>query len=83
MYYIGIVYSLQDDDEKAVEYFKKSLEINEYQSHVYYRKALSEYHLCDFKSAMEDLKKAMKLGLENDEVQKLYENLSANIELQF
>lgn len=83
MYYIGIVYSLQDDDEKAVEYFNKSLEINEYQSHVYYRKALSEYHLCNFSSAMEDLKKAMKLGLENDEVQKLYENLSAKIELQF
>lgn len=83
LYYIGIVCSLQDDDEKAVEYFSKSLEINEYQSHVYYRKALSEYHLCDFKSAMEDVKKSMKLGLENDDVQKLYENLSAKLELQF
>ena len=83
LYYIGIVYSLQDDDEKAVEYFSKSLEINEYQSHVYYRKALSEYHLCDFKAAMEDVKKSMKLGLENDDVQKLYENLSAKLELQF
>jgi hypothetical protein len=25
----------------------------------------------------------MKLGLENDDVQKLYENLSAKLELQF
>lgn len=83
LYYIGIVYSLQDDDEKAVEYFTKSLEINEYQSHVYYRKALSEYHLCDFNAALDDLKRAIKLGLDNDDVQKLYENVSAKIELQF
>ena len=83
LYYIGIVYSLQDEDEKAIEYFSKSLEINEYQSHVYYRKALSEYHLCRFSEAMADLKKAINLGLENDDVQKLYENLSAKIELQF
>jgi tetratricopeptide (TPR) repeat protein len=82
-YYIGIVYSLLDDDEAAIEFFNKSLEINEYQSHVYYRKALSEYHLCDFKSAMEALKKAKKLGLDDDDVQKLYENLSAKLELQF
>ena len=32
---------------------------------------------------MEDVKKSMKLGLENDDVQKLYENLSAKLELQF
>ena len=83
LYYIGIVYSLQDEDEKAVEYFSKSLEINEYQSHFYYLKALSEYHLCRFSDAMTDLKKAINLGLENDDVQKLYENLSAKIELQF
>ena len=83
LYYIGIVYSLQDDDENAVEFFKKSLEINEFQSHVYFRKALSEYHLCDFNSAMEDIKKSMKLGLNSDDVQKLYENLSAKLELQF
>ena len=83
LYYIGIVYSLQDNDEKAIEYFDKSLEINEYQSHVYFRKALSKYHLCDFGSAIEDLKKSMNLGLNNDDVQKLYENLSAKIELQF
>lgn len=82
-YYIGIVYSLQDDDESAIENFDKSLEINEYQSHVYYRKALSLYHLCNFTASLEELKKAMKLGLDDDDVTKLYENLSAKIELKF
>lgn len=83
LYYIGIVYSLLDDDENAILYFDKSLQVNEFQSHVYYRKALSEYHLCDFTAAMSDVKQAIKLGLDNDDVQKLYENLSAKIELQF
>ena len=75
--------SLLDDDENAILYFDKSLQVNEFQSHVYYRKALSEYHLCDFTAAMSDVKQAIKLGLDNDDVQKLYENLSAKIELQF
>ena len=83
LYYIGIVYSIQNDDKNAIEYFDKSLAINEYQSHVYYRKALAEYHLCDFKTAMDDIKKARQLGLEEEDCVKLYEILSAKQEMSF
>ncbi|MCR4938495.1 MAG: tetratricopeptide repeat protein [Treponemataceae bacterium] len=81
LYYIGIVYSIQGDDDKAIDYFSRSLEINEYQSHVYYRRALSKYRKCDFKAASDDLSKAQNLGLDNEDCKKLGEILSAKKEL--
>ncbi len=80
LYYIGIVYSIQGEDDKAIEYFTRSLEINEYQSHVYYRRALAKYHKCDFSAATDDLNKAQNLGLDDDDCKKLREILSAKNE---
>lgn len=80
LYYIGIVYSIQGDDDKAIDYFTRSLEINEYQSHVYYRRALAKYNKCDFTAAKEDLDKAHNLGLDNEDYKKLREILSAKSE---
>lgn len=82
LYYIGIVYCLQNKDKEAIEYFDKSIEINEYQSHVYYRRALSEYHLGNFDIALNDLNKAQQLGLDDEDTHKLYENIKAKIELK-
>lgn len=80
LYYIGIVYSIQGDDDKAIDYFTQSLEINEYQSHVYYRRALAKYHKCAFDEAKEDLDKAQNLGLDNEDCQKLRNILSTKSE---
>ena len=80
LYYIGIVYSIQGEDDKAIDYFTQSLALNEYQSHVYYRRALAHYHRCNFDLASEDLEKAHNLGLDNDDCKKLREILSAKRE---
>lgn len=83
LYYVGIVYSILEDNETAVEYFDKSLDVNEFQSHVYYRRGLANYHLNKFDDAIDDVKKAIGLGLEDDDVKKLYETLSAQKEMKF
>ncbi len=82
-YYLGIVCAVQNRDEDAVAYYDRSIELNPYQSHVFYRRALAKYNLCNFTEAMTDIKNAMDLGLSNSDVQRLYDTLSAKIELQF
>lgn len=80
-YYIGIVYSVIGENAKALEVFDKSLEINQYQSHVYYRKALAWYALADYSNAMNCLNKAQKLGLKNEDCQRLQENLVKKLDM--
>lgn len=82
-YYIGIVYSLQGKNEEAIEYFDKSLARNEYQSHVLYRRALTQYYLRNYDEAAGDLVKAHALGLDNEDTQKLEKLLSAQKEMKF
>ena len=67
MYYEGIVYSVLQNDKKAIECFDKSLEANHFQSHVYYRKAVSEYNLGMYNEAMSNLNKAFDLGLDDED----------------
>ncbi|MGL4985755.1 MAG: (p)ppGpp synthetase, partial [Treponemataceae bacterium] len=81
-YYLGIVYSVLHDGRKAVENFSKSLEIHKYQSHVYYRRALSLYHLGDYSSALSDLSAAIDLGLHGDDVEKLHEALLSKLDIK-
>ncbi len=70
-YYIGIVYSVQNNEEEALKAFDKSLEINSYQAHVHYRKALSLYHLNLFELSLQSLQEALKLGLNEEECSRL------------
>lgn len=78
-YYVGIVLSVLNDHREALKYFNKSLEINEYQSHVYYRKALSNYHLGDYAASMSELTRASQLGLSDDDYIKLKETLVSKL----
>lgn len=80
-YYAGIASSLMKNDIEAIEWFTKSLQINLYQSHVYYRRALSYYNMGDNDKALEDLTEANKLGLEDDDSRKLYEAIKAKKEM--
>ena len=57
--------------EEALEYFNKSIALNNFQSHVYYRRALTLYHLSDYAAAMSDLNVAKQLGLDNEECENL------------
>ena len=75
IYYEGIVYSIQKQYEKAVECFTKSLEINEYQSHTFYRRALAYYELQQYENSMNDTIAAQKLGLEEPGLEALHSKL--------
>ncbi|MBO4404172.1 MAG: tetratricopeptide repeat protein [Treponema sp.] len=75
MYYEGIVYSIQNKNKEAIESFNRSLEIDSYQSHVYYRRALSYYNLGEYEKAMQDVEKASKLGLDDADLTNLKNKL--------
>ncbi|GMO59259.1 MAG: RelA/SpoT domain-containing protein [Treponemataceae bacterium] len=66
-YYMGIIYSLKDDYKNAVRCFDSSLKINDFQSHVHYRKALAQYKIAEYQNALFELDAAKHLGFDNDE----------------
>ena len=74
-YYIGIVLSIMDRHEEAVQAYTKSIGINEYQSHAHFRRAVSYYKLGDFDNSLKDLTDARSLGLGDDEAGGLHEKL--------
>ncbi len=76
-YYAGIVSSVLNEEENALIYFDKSLEINGYQAHVHYRKALSLYHLNLFDLSRECLECAIQQGLSEEESSKLQQLLES------
>lgn len=75
VYYEGIVCSIQNDYESAVDCFTKSLSINKYQSHTFFRRAIAYYELKQYSAAMNDVVAAQKLGLEDDELEALHSKL--------
>ena len=81
LYYMGIVYSVKGDYEKSIEFFNKSLGINEFQSHVYYRRALSLFNLGLYSESMNDLATANKLGLNDDDCKHLKEELMKKFDM--
>lgn len=75
VYYEGIVNSVQKDYKSAVKCFDKSLELNEYQAHTYYRRAIALYELHEYERAMNDVAAAKNLGLEDKGLDDLHEKL--------
>lgn len=71
LYYEGIVCSVQDKNQEAIECFNKSLEIDAFQSHVYYRRALAYFNLGEYKKSLADITSAENLGLNDEEVKAL------------
>ncbi len=74
-YYKGIVYSISKKYDLAVECFTKSLELNEFQAHTHYRRALSYYEMGEYEKSMADVDDALKLGINEEEIQGLREKL--------
>ena len=71
LYYEGIVCSVQDKNQEAIECFNKSLEIDAFQSHVYYRRALAYFNLGEYEKSLADIASAENLGLNDEEVKAL------------
>ncbi len=80
-YYVGIALTLLNKDDEAVEYFTKSLEINNFQAHVYFRRALSYYKLGLYPEAASDLDSAVNLGLRKEEEKKLRIAIAKKIDM--
>lgn len=74
-YYKGIVYSILKKYKEAVECYTKSLEINEFQGHCNFRRAMAYYELGEYEQSMNDLDVAIKLGMNPDECKVLQEKL--------
>lgn|SRR5574344_170164 len=81
LYYEGIVYSVQNKDKEAIDCFDKSLAIDNFQSHVYYRRALAYYNLGEYQKALGDLDGASKLGLDDDDCKLLRSKLVAKFDM--
>ena len=74
-YYKGIVLAIQKKYKEAIECFTTSLEINEFQAHTHFRRALAYYEVNEYENSMNDLDAAIKLGMKVDEVKFLQEKL--------
>jgi len=82
LYYEGIVYSVQNKEKEAVDCFNQSLAVDEYQSHVYYRRALAYYNLGEYKKSLLDLDNASKLGLDDDDCKLLRKKLVSKFDME-
>ena len=80
-YYVGIVYSVLGQNEKALEAFDKSLELNGFQAHVYYRKALACYNDSNYSQALNDLQKGISLGLDDEDSKKLHSKIMSKLDM--
>ena len=82
IYYQGIIHSILGKDDNAIECFNRSLAIDSYQSHVYYRRALSYFNLGLYSEAMHDINSAINLGLNDSDVQMLKERLIKKFDMK-
>lgn len=75
VYYEGIVCAILKRYGKAIECFTRSLSINEFQSHAFYRRALSYYEVHEYEKALSDVSSAKKLGMDDDSCEALRKKL--------
>ena len=80
-YYMGIVYTVLHQYEKSVRAFSQSLEINEFQSHCRYRRAVAYAKLGEDSKALEDLSAAEAMGLELADEKLLKEKLLKKLDI--
>ena len=80
-YYAGIVLMMMDKNSEAITMFTKSLEINGYQAHVYFRRALAYFQENQLILALHDLDNASALGLPLEEEKKLRAAIAKKIDM--
>ena len=67
--------SIRGEQAEAVKAFTRSLELNEYQSHAHFRRAVSYFNLGEYEKSMQDLNAARALGLDEKECKSLNDRL--------
>jgi putative GTP pyrophosphokinase len=81
LYYEGIVYSILKENKKAIECFTESLQLNEYQSHAFFRRAMAFYDEKEYQKSMQDITAAQKLGLNTDACNTLHKKLMIQFDM--
>ena len=76
------MFAIRHQYEKAVECFSRSLSLNEYQSHTFYRRAAAYYELGQYEKSMSDVVSAQKLGLEDAGLKALHEKLVSKFDMK-
>ena len=74
-YYKGIVYSIQKKYNEAIECYNHSLELNEFQAHTNFRRAMAYYEIGEYEKSMNDLDVALKLGMNVSDCKSLQDKL--------
>ena len=62
--------------KEAAECYTKSLEINEFQAHTYFRRAMAYYEIQEYEKSMNDLNNALNLGMPVEDCKVLQEKLT-------
>lgn len=70
-YYIGIVLSTIENYQEAVDYYTKSINLNNFGPYGYFRRAQCWYHLGDMTKAVSDLDISVSLGLSKQDEESL------------
>ena len=82
LYYEGIVYSVLGKNAAAIDCYTRSLAIDSYQSHVYYRRALALYNEGQYAAATQDVKAALDLGLHDEDIKALQSKLMQKFDMK-
>jgi len=80
-YYAGIVLMMMNRNTEAITLFTQSLEINGFQAHVYFRRALAYFQEDQLILALHDLDIAASLGLSAEEEKKLRAAIAKKIDM--
>ncbi|MEL3905932.1 MAG: (p)ppGpp synthetase [Treponema sp.] len=80
-YYAGIVLMMMNKNAEAIAQFSKSLDINGYQAHVYFRRALAYFQENELIRALQDLDNAAALGLPDEDEKKLRIAIAKKIDM--
>lgn len=80
-YYVGIALTLLGRHSEAIEYFSKSLELNPYQAHVSFRRAMAYFQEGNYVDALADLDRAVALGYTAGDAQELRVEISRKMQM--
>lgn len=81
IYYEGIVLAILKRHEEAIERYSRSIGMNEFQSHAFYRRALSYCETHEYDKALSDVASAKRLGLDGAECDALRGKILSRLDM--
>lgn len=82
LYYEGIVHAILHKWENAVDCYTRSISLNEYHSHAFFRRAMAYYELDEYENALNDVISAKKLGIDDSGCNALHHRLLKKLDME-